>query len=390
MASALPYPALHATHAGIWLAHGDGRVEAVGRGAAIARAAETPLILLNAPLVGSRLGYPELNGLDLLELFAFVHPARFAVPTPKGMADALGLAAPADDAAAASFLRDAAAKLLATLETDWPEREGAWASAQALHRLRWPWAAAVWPRLARPERDERWLFSRLPEWEESNARGQPRSIRIEDEAALEPAGRPGRRECRAARGPARSRRQRLPGLRAAPRSRPAEPAARRGRHRDRQDARLSRPRLALGGGGERRGLGLDLHQGAAAPARPRGRAALSRPRGAQAAHRDPQGPRELSLPAQSGGCAAGRLRRPCRDPRPARRPLGRLHEGRRHGRRRPARLADRLCSAAPARPRSPTGAANASMPAARITGNASSSARPARAATPTSSSPTTR
>jgi ATP-dependent DNA helicase DinG len=101
MVASLPYPALHATHAGIWLAHGDGRVEALGRGAAIARAAETPLILLNAPLIGSRLGYPELNGLDLLELFAFVHPARFAVPTPKGMADALGLDAPADDAGAA-------------------------------------------------------------------------------------------------------------------------------------------------------------------------------------------------------------------------------------------------------------------------------------------------
>ncbi len=184
MAASLPYPALHATHAGIWLAHGDGRVEAIGRGAAIARAAETPLILLNAPLIGSRLGYPEINGLDLLELFAFVHPAWFAVPTPKGMADALGLAAPADDAAAAIFLRDAAAALLATLAADWPEREGAWASAQALHRLRWPWAAAVSQRLARPERDERWLFSRLPEWEEASARGQPRSIRIADEAAL--------------------------------------------------------------------------------------------------------------------------------------------------------------------------------------------------------------
>lgn len=184
MAASLPYPALHATHAGIWLAHGDGWVEALGRGAAIARAAETPLILLNAPLIGSRLGYPELNGLDLLELFAFVHPARFAVPTPKGLADVLDLAAPVGDAAAASFLREAAAKLLATLEEHWPERAGAWASAQALHRLRWPWAAAVSPRLARPERDERWLFSRLPEWEDASARGQSRTIGIEPQEAL--------------------------------------------------------------------------------------------------------------------------------------------------------------------------------------------------------------
>ena len=120
-----------------------GAVEAVGRGQAIARAAETPMIMLNAPLVGNRLGYPELSGLDLLELFAFVHPARFAVPTPKGIAHALGLEAPESDEAAAPFLREAAAALLATLEADWPERAGAWASAQALWRLRWPWAGAI-------------------------------------------------------------------------------------------------------------------------------------------------------------------------------------------------------------------------------------------------------
>src|SRR3954462_8556861 len=105
MAASLPYPALHATHGGIWLAWPDGRIETVGRGQAIARAAETPMIMLNAPLIGNRPGYPDLNGLDLLELFAFVHPARFAVPTPKGLADALGVHPPASDEEAAGFLR---------------------------------------------------------------------------------------------------------------------------------------------------------------------------------------------------------------------------------------------------------------------------------------------
>ena len=85
MAAPLPLPALHATHAGIWLASGDGEAREASRGEAIARAAETPHIILNAPLVGQRLGYPELSGLDLLELFAFIHPARFAVPTVAGL-----------------------------------------------------------------------------------------------------------------------------------------------------------------------------------------------------------------------------------------------------------------------------------------------------------------
>ena len=93
MAAPLPLPALHATHAGIWIAGGDGEVREASRGEAIARAAETPHIILNAPLVGQRLGYPELSGLDLLELFAFIHPARFAVPTVAGLSRALGLGA---------------------------------------------------------------------------------------------------------------------------------------------------------------------------------------------------------------------------------------------------------------------------------------------------------
>jgi ATP-dependent DNA helicase DinG len=181
----IPYPALHATHGGIWLVSKEGEVRGLSRGEAIARAAETPLIMMNAPLIGQRLGYAELSGLDLLELFAFVHPARFAVPTPKGLAQALGLTAPESDADAAPFLRQAAAALLATLETQWAEREGAWASAQSLYRLRWTWAPAVLQRLQRPERDERWLFSKLPEWEETNGRAQPRPVRVDSFDAVD-------------------------------------------------------------------------------------------------------------------------------------------------------------------------------------------------------------
>lgn len=184
MPASLPYPALHASHAGIWIAEPGGETRAVGRGEAIARAAETPMILLNAPLVAARLGYPELSGLDLLELFAFVHPARFAVPTPPGFARAIGLAPPTDDGAAPAFLLRAADALLARMEaSDWHERDGAWTSAQSLARARWPWAAAVAQRISRPERAERWLFSRLPEWEEKPPRAAPRTIHVPPGAA---------------------------------------------------------------------------------------------------------------------------------------------------------------------------------------------------------------
>jgi ATP-dependent DNA helicase DinG len=183
--TALAISALHASHAGIWIADARG-VRGVGRGEAIARAAETPMILLNAPLIGERLGYAELSGLDLLELFAFVHPTRFMVPTPKGVARALGLDLPDTDEAAASMLPLAASVLMDRLASpDWLEREGAWASAQSLTRLRWPWAGLVTPHIAKPARDERWLFSRLPEWSETAPRAAPRTVSLERSDVLD-------------------------------------------------------------------------------------------------------------------------------------------------------------------------------------------------------------
>ena len=178
--AAIPIPALHATHAGIWLASGDGEVREASRGEAIARAAETPHIILNAPLVGQRLGYPELSGLDLLELFAFVHPARFAVPTATGLSRALGLEPPANEADAAGALKRIAESLLGVLaDAEWREREGAWTSNATLHRIGWGWAPLVGARLERPERGERMLFSRLKQWEEAADRPPPLIIAID-------------------------------------------------------------------------------------------------------------------------------------------------------------------------------------------------------------------
>ncbi len=222
MASPLTFPALYASHAGIWIASPDGDVRTVSRSEAVARAAETPMIMLNAPMMAQRLGYAELAGLDVLELFAFIHPARFVVPTAKGLAEVLGLTpsplqgkggsdavAEGEGASAASsalplppsptlppkgergnyesniapFLQTATQHLLATLSNPaWPEREGAWDSAQALSRLHWSWARIVSQQLKKPEKPERWLFARLPEWEESAPRAAPAPVRLDPQA----------------------------------------------------------------------------------------------------------------------------------------------------------------------------------------------------------------
>ncbi|MDI1297300.1 MAG: ATP-dependent DNA helicase, partial [bacterium] len=177
-------PALHASHGGIWLREGD-RTHAISKGQAMARTAETPTLLLNAPLTGQRLGYPDLNGLDLLELWAFLHPARFLVPTPKGLAHALGLRRPANEGDIPALLQMATKTLLEQIDSpDWLAREGGWTAAQSLHRLRWTWAPFVAPRIARPREAERWLFSKLPEWEEAAPRPAPRAVTLAQDAVL--------------------------------------------------------------------------------------------------------------------------------------------------------------------------------------------------------------
>src|SRR5690606_19765788 len=60
--------------------------------------------------------------------------------------------------------------------------------AAIARRLRWPWANVLLPHVAKPDRAEKWLFSKLPEWEETPERPQPAQVEIaadEVEARLE-------------------------------------------------------------------------------------------------------------------------------------------------------------------------------------------------------------
>jgi ATP-dependent DNA helicase DinG len=179
--TAILLPALHASHAGTWLTDAGGWTRAVSKGEAVMAAADTPLLLLNAPLIASRLGYPDLSGLDLLELFAFLHPARFCVPTPSGLARALAIDGPMSDGEVPRLLQLAAGALVAGCRSDsWAEREGAWSALQTLARLRWPWTQVLAPHIAKPERAEKWLFARLPDWEETPERPQPQQVLLDE------------------------------------------------------------------------------------------------------------------------------------------------------------------------------------------------------------------
>src|ERR1700736_2631903 len=153
----------------LWLSP-DGEVEALAPAEARSRVERETPMLCHARATARRLEVPIFPALDLLELFAFVRPARFCVPTPRGLAAALGLDLPRRPAEACVPLATAARALLQELggDTDVETR----AVAEAMDRGGWLWGPAVIaalppgdPNAVRPAVGLRaWL--RLAEWTE--------------------------------------------------------------------------------------------------------------------------------------------------------------------------------------------------------------------------------
>src|SRR5471032_175855 len=85
----VPPPALIATARGaLWLS-ADGVLERIAAPEAALRSARARPLLVHAPAVAARRSSDLLPARDLLELYAFVHPATFCLPTVRGLAAAV-------------------------------------------------------------------------------------------------------------------------------------------------------------------------------------------------------------------------------------------------------------------------------------------------------------
>ena len=127
--------------------------------------------------------------LDLLELFAFVHPAAPCLPTPGGLARALGLDAGDQPETQALMLHRAAEKLLATLQSPhYPDRSAAGRVAWRMAEAGWAWGPGVMAALGdviardgRPPVGRGFdVWNDLPEWEERAPRGNPGSMPVSE------------------------------------------------------------------------------------------------------------------------------------------------------------------------------------------------------------------
>jgi ATP-dependent DNA helicase DinG len=188
-------PALVAGHGKVSLLTPDGELLDLAPKAASAMLREmAPPLLVHAPSTLRRLGVAGLPSLDLLELFAFVLPARPAAPTPRGLALALGLSdeeiGTADAAllpGLASILMQRAATLLRT-----PSGADMPALAMLMSKAGWSWGPSVCvalgaeamlpPEAMQPAQALR-VWRRLPKWEETAPRPPPGNAEVTPQEA---------------------------------------------------------------------------------------------------------------------------------------------------------------------------------------------------------------
>src|SRR6266403_648890 len=137
-------PVLAAGFAGAGWLDIAGEVSLLAPADAARRVASAKPILCHGPATARRLGIERFAGYDLLQLFAFVRPARFCLPTPRGLCEALDLGVPTTPEEEAACLPEAARALLDELEDmaalASPEMKD---TALAMARGQWAWGEEV-------------------------------------------------------------------------------------------------------------------------------------------------------------------------------------------------------------------------------------------------------
>ncbi len=167
----------------------DGEVVRLEPRDALARArAEAPLVC-HVRATARRLGSDPFAAYDLLELYAFVRPARFCTPTPRGLASALALTMPESLEDAAATLFEAARALLTELSAQsQAARDDALPVAWTMAHAGWSWGACVLAALgydgegavAPRQGAGLQVWQRLPEWQEQPPEPPPGNQSVSD------------------------------------------------------------------------------------------------------------------------------------------------------------------------------------------------------------------
>jgi ATP-dependent DNA helicase DinG len=177
----------------------DGEIKLMPADQAAALIHKKPVLCCHAPYTRQRLGGAEFYAFDILELFAFTHPAIFAVPTPHGICDILNLDKPQNLEDIPFALMDAARILLSHLQYDQLEAKAPpleIAGIMGLQGKSWPWTPYIFAALghtydpAIPVNGKTALniWKHLPEWQETAPRPPPHHHPVEADETLRRLG----------------------------------------------------------------------------------------------------------------------------------------------------------------------------------------------------------
>ena len=174
----------------IWISDA-GEIATIDRQTAAARLARSVPIVCHRRWSEARAGHEIETCLDVMELYAFIRPARFCLPTPRGLAAQLALPRPAGGEDMAALLPRAAYTLLDEMAAA-PEaqRREAGAIATMMAASGWPWGPIIlahlgvtMPPAAPPDGRQAAIWHRLPEYTDFTASPPPGTAPVIADAA---------------------------------------------------------------------------------------------------------------------------------------------------------------------------------------------------------------
>ncbi len=171
----------------------DGEVKVLATSKAASLLSKKPMIVCHARATAARLNLERFTAADALELYAFVRPATFAVPTVDGLAHVLGLARAKSIEDRPELLARICLALLNEL-TLVPETEAKpiRTLAGSMARARWPWGPSVMAALGGDENDTGGhgassglrVWTRLPEWQERAPPAPPSHLTVDADESV--------------------------------------------------------------------------------------------------------------------------------------------------------------------------------------------------------------
>jgi ATP-dependent DNA helicase DinG len=174
----------------IWIST-DGEIHQLNHQAIAAELALGPVLLCHRRWSEARAGVEISNYLDIIELYAFVRPARFALPTPTGLAQQLGLARPQSGEDMASLLPRIAFLLLDELAAQsTKEQTEAAKIADMMAAGSWGWGSFILAHLgvapspaAPPDGRQASIWHRLAEYTDYTPQTEPGTLPVLPDAA---------------------------------------------------------------------------------------------------------------------------------------------------------------------------------------------------------------